>query len=412
MQPEYQPQQPSQARAFGIQPVQFIAGAYAAWLTVLTIAFHLQAENKVVQELALLAGAIPTILHGIFLPVDTRGNSTGMWFLWSFLTIFLLSYVLNEYSWEDLVNLFNVLFVFLIGFLIASSIDSTLVMRIAGTYALMMAPYLLWINLTGEYVWGRLHAGSQPNTWGLIALNVAIGAYALKNRLLQGACMAVVLMTMYNAQTRGSMVALVPVLLTFVYFWYVHEKKISISWKLVVTYLIIVVAFSVIAFYSDVILNDILRVNDPRRGLQSGATGRDKAWGEALGLWFNSPMFGVGFRKHEELMVFSAISAHNAYLAMLADTGFVGFLTYMIFLFVSLFSAMRSTSDPKFRLFLICVIVAYAFTGMFERRAINAGNSFSITFIFVCLTALRLAHERLRYDREAAGPPVMAPAGR
>ncbi|MGZ9033705.1 MAG: O-antigen ligase family protein [Rhodospirillales bacterium] len=368
------------------------------------------ADDEVILELALLAGAIPAILHCIFLPTDTRGNTQGMWFLWSFLTIFLLSYMLNDYGWEDLVNLFNVLFLFLIGILIASAIDSSLIARIAGIYAILMSPYLLWINLTGEYVWGRLHAGSQPNTWGLIALNVAIGAFALRNRLLQAACLAVVLMTIYNAQSRGSMVALVPVLFIFGYQWYVHERNVSISWKLLVTYLLVFAAFSAIAFYSDVIIDDILRLNDPRRGLQSGATGRDKAWAEAISLWFNAPLFGVGFRKHENLMVLSEISAHNAYLAMLADTGFVGFLAYMIFLGASFFSAMRATPDPKFRLFLVCVITAYAVTGMFERRAINAGNSFSITFIFVCLTAMRLAQERLRYDRETAGPPLMAPA--
>ena len=410
MQPVYEPQEPSQARSFGIQPVQFIAGAYALWLALLTVTFQSVADDEVILELALLAGAIPAILHCIFLPIDTRGNAQGMWFLWSFLTIFLLSYMLNDYGWEDLVNLFNVLFLFLIGILIASAIDSSLIARIAGIYAILMSPYLLWINLTGEYVWGRLHAGSQPNTWGLIALNVAIGAFALRNRLLQAACLAVVLMTMYNAQSRGSMVALVPVLFIFGYQWYVHERNVSISWKLLVTYLFVFAAFSAIAFYSDVIIDDILRLNDPRRGLQSGATGRDKAWAEAISLWFNAPLFGVGFRKHENLMVLSEISAHNAYLAMLADAGFVGFLAYMIFLGASFFSAMRATPDPKFRLFLVCVITAYAVTGMFERRAINAGNSFSITFIFVCLTAMRLAQERLRYDRETAGPPLMAPA--
>ena len=73
---------------------------------------------------------------------------------------------------------------------------------------------------------------------------------------------------------------------------------------------------------------------------------------------------------------------------------------------------MRALGSLSNRLFLVCVIVSYAFTGMFERRAINTGNGFSITFIFVCLTALRLAQERLRYDKEAAGPPLMAPAGR
>jgi O-antigen ligase len=412
MQPNYEPQPARQVRQFGILPIQFIAAAYALWLVVLTITFQTVPDNEVLLELALLSGALPAILHGIFLPVDTRGSAVGMWFLWTFLTIFLISYILNEYTWEDLVNLFNVMFVFLIGMLIASSLDHSLVARILGIYALLITPYLLWINLTGEYVWGRLHAGSQPNTWGLIALNAAVGAFALRSRWLQAACLAVVLMTMYNAQSRGSMVALVPVLLTFVYHWYVHERNASISSKMLVTYVLVIGVFCIFAFYADVIANNVLHLNDPRRGLQSGATGRDKAWFEALGLWYNSPMFGVGFRKHEDLMIFSALSAHNAYLAMLADTGFVGFLAYMIFLVTSFFAAMRSTSDPKLRLFLVCVIVAYAFTGMFERRAINTGNGFSITFIFVCLTALRLAQERLRYDREAAGPPLMAPAGR
>ena len=412
MQPSYEPQPTRHVRKFGVLPVQFIAGAYALWLAVLTVAFQAFPDNAVMLELALLSGALPAILHGIFLPVDTRGSATGMWFLWTFLTIFLISYLLNEYTWEDLINLFNVMFVFLIGILIASSLDHTLIARILGIYALLISPYLLWINLTGEYVWGRLHAGSQPNLWGLIALNVAVGAFALRSRLLQAACLVVVLMTMYNAQSRGSMVALVPVMLTFAYHWYVYERNASISSKLLVTYLLVVGVFCILAFYSDVIANNVLRLNDPRRGLQSGATGRDEAWVEALGLWFNSPMFGVGFRKHEDLMIFTALSAHNAYLAMLADTGFVGFLAYMIFLVTSLFAAMRSTSDPKLRLFLVCIIVSYAFTGMFERRAINTGNGFSITFIFVCLTALRLAQERLRYDKEAAGPPLMAPAGR
>jgi O-antigen ligase len=412
MQPSYEPQPSWQVRRFGILPVQFIAGAYALWLAVLTITFQTLPDNAVVLELALLSGALPAVLHGIFLPVDTRGNATGMWFLWAFLTIFLISYLVNEYTWEDLVNLFNVMFVFLIGILIASSLDQSLVARILGIYAVLVSPYLLWINLTGEYVWGRLHAGSQPNTWGLIALNVAVGAFALRSRLLQAACLGVVLFTMYNAQSRGSMVALVPVLVTFVYYWYVHERGVPLSRKMVTAYLLAIGAFVVFAFYSDVIANNVLYLNDPRRGMQSGATGRDKAWAEALGLWFNSPMFGVGFRKHEDLMVMSALSAHNAYLAMLADTGFVGFLAYMLFLGTSFFAALRVTSDAKLRLFLVCVIVSYAFTGMFERRAINTGNGFSITFIFVCLTALRLAQERLRYDKEAAGPPLMAPAGR
>lgn len=408
MQPGFEAQEPSQLHSSGTKRVQLIAIAYGAWLFTLSVAFHLQADNKILLELLLLAGAVPALLHCIFLPMDTRGNAPGMWFLWIFLVIFFLSYMVNPFTWEDLVNLFNVLFVFLIGILIASSTDTSLIGRIAGAYAVMLTPYLLYINLTGERIWGRLHAGSQPNLWGLLSVNVAIGAFALRSRLLQAGCMVIAIMTLYNAQARGSMAALIPILFVYTYHWYIHEKNIDISWKLVVTYLLFVVVFCFVAFYSDIIVNDILRLNDPYRGLQSGATGRDEAWAEALGLWFNSPLLGVGFRKHEDLMVLTDLSSHNAYIAMLADTGFVGFLAYMAFLIGSLIAAVRGITDNKLRLFLVGVIISYAFAGMFERRAINVGNSFSITFLFVCLTALRLSKQRMIYDSRSEVPPAAA----
>lgn len=406
-QPQPQPQ-PKSEEAVGARRLEIIAILYGVWMVALSVAFHLQAENKILLEAVLLTGAIPASLHAILLPIDTRGNAPGMWFLWAFLSIFLVSYMLNECTWEDLVNLFNVLFIFIIGVLIASSTDPRLIMRIAAAYAVLLSPYLLYVNITGEYVWGRLHAGSQPNLWGLLAVSVAIGSFALRSRVLQAACIGVALLTLYNAQARGSMVATVPILFMFVYHWYVHEKNVDVSWKMIMAYALIVFAFCVGAFYSDVLVNDIMRLNDPYRGLQSGATGRDEAWAEALNLWYNSPLFGVGFRKHEALMIFTDLSSHNAYIAMLADTGFVGFVVYMAFLISSFIAAVRGIADPKLRLFVIAVIISYAFAGMFERRAINVGNAFSIMFIFVCLLSLRLATQRARYAAEA---PQVAPIG-
>lgn len=403
------PEQPFRL-PFGIEPVQFVAVAYALWLAALSILFLQESGNKIFLELVLLSGSIPALLHALFLPVDTRGNAPGLWFMWAFLVIFLASYLVNDFTWEDLVNVFNVLFIFLIGIMVASTLDTSLIPRIAGAYALIMAPYLLYINLTGERVWGRLSAGTQPNVWGLYALTVAIGAFALNRRILQFGCLAVTFLTMYNAQTRGSMFALLPVLFIFVYHWYAYEKKIDFTWKMLATYVGIVAAFCVVAFYADVIINDILHLNDPHRGLGTGATGRDEAWGEALRLWYGSPFLGVGFRKHEALMVFTDLSAHNAYLAMLADTGFIGFLTYMAFLTASIICAFRSVSDNKLRLFFIAAILAYSFTGMFERRAINVGNSFSITFIFCCLFVLRQGWLNRGVQRSAA--PVTAPTVR
>lgn len=400
----YQPPEPPVELPFGIEPVQFIATTYGLWLFALTIIFHAQPENKILLEVVLLSGAGPALLQALFLPNDTRGNNVGLWFMWAFLVIFLASYLVNGCTWEDLVNLFNVMFVFLLGMIIVSARDTSLITRIIGTYALMTVPFLIYINMYGERVWGRLHAGAQPNVWGLISLNVAVGAFALNRRLLQIFVMAVVLLTMYNAQTRGSMVALMPILFIFAYHWYAYEKRIDFTWKMLVTYLAIAFAFCLVAFYADFFLNEVMRVNDPNRGLASGATGRDEAWGEALGLWFNHPLLGVGFRKHEDLMVFTDLSAHNAYIAMLADTGLVGFLTYMAFLTASIICAWRSIEDPKLRLFICAAIISYAFAGMFERRAINVGNTYSLTFIFSCLFALRMAQVRVRERTESTTP--------
>lgn len=410
LQPGFEPQEEPLRRAWlGVEPIRFVAAAYALWFVALNVTFHLQPLNKVLLEAVLLTGAIPAMLHGMFLRIDTRNNAPGWWFLWVFLVTFLLSYMLNKFGWEDLINLFNVLFVFLIGILVSSTVDRRLISKIAASFAVLFSPYLLYVNLTGEYVWGRLVAGSQPNVWGLLSVNIAVGAFALKSRLLQVACLSVALMTLYNAEARGSMMATIPILCVFLYHWYAHQRKVDVASKWIVTYVLIVIAFSIVAFYSDVIINDILRLNDPYRGLQSGATGRNEAWSEALRLWFNSPMFGVGFRKHEEYMVFSVLSAHNAYLAMLADTGFVGFLAYMAFLIGSLVAAVRGVTDDRLRMFLVAVIASYAVAGLFERRAINTGNSFSILFIFACLLALRLAWEKHRSRAESKVASVAAP---
>lgn len=409
----YEPPEQPVDLPFGIEPVQFVAFFYGAWLFALSFFFHWQPDNKVLLEFVLLSGVAPAGLQCLFLPLDTRGNSPGMWFLWAFLVIFLASYFMNmdTFVWEDVANLFNVMFVFVLGMILISSRDTSLLPRAIGIYALMMVPFLVYINMYGERVWGRLHGGAQPNVWGLLSLNVAIGAFALKRRLLQIGVMAVVLLTMYNAQTRGSMVALMPTLFVFVYQWYAYEKKIDLTWKMIVTYLAIAFVFFVVAYYSDFFINEVLRLNDPHRGLDSGATGRDEAWGEALGLWFNHPFFGVGFRKHEDLMIFTDLSSHNAYIAMLADTGFIGFLTYMAFLIGSFLCALRCIEDPKLRLFVCGAIVSYSFAGMFERRAINVGNSFSLTFIFCCLLALRLAQLRMRERAAAAQPTGASVAG-
>src|SRR6185312_13334413 len=114
--------------------------------------------------------------------------------------------------------------------------------------------------------------------------------------------------------------------------------------------------------------------------------GRDILWRDAFNLWLKSPFFGVGFRLHERFLPFHS-STHNAYLAMLADMGIFGLLWYLALL-VGAGLAAFSISDAKTRDLAIAMIVGYAVVGLFERRAVNAGNPVSILFMVTCFFSL------------------------
>lgn len=397
--------EPARARlgAALMSKTQVVAIAYGGWLFLFSILFHKFGENKVVLEVALLLGVVPALMHCLLLDIDTRGMAPGMWFLWAFMLIFIAGYMVNGCEWTDLVNILNVSFVFTIGIIIASSSDTSLLPRLCGAYAVMLSPYLIYVSLFGIYVWGRLMDGLEPNLWGLFAVSVAVGSFALKSRILSAFCWLALLMITYAAQARGSMLSLTPLICIVGYYWYKYERNIDVSWKMLLTIIVLGCVFIILAAYPDILIDKILRLHDSRRGVGSGATGRSEAWIEASRLFFNAPLLGVGFRKHEQLMVFTLLSSHNAYLAMLADTGFLGFLVYIGFLLSSALSALRGVGEPKLRLFLLGVILSYCVAGLFERRAINVGNPLSIIFIFACLQSLQLARFALKFKSSHPG---------
>lgn len=395
-----------------IASVPLVAYTYAAWLFALTLVGTQPNASKVLSEIVLVAGVVPAVLQATLLPADTRGNAPGIWFAWAFVTLFLASYLVNESNWADLVNVFNVVFVFTLGLLVASCTEQSLIARITAAYAVMTSVYLLYVNTFGSYKWGRLTGGVAANMWGFIALNVAAGAFCLKSRLLALACWAVVVATLYNAQARGSMLAAAPYAVAGAYYLYVYERRLDASWKAIGVVAMLLAVIVVLATNIDFLLNNIMRLDDPYRGLASGATKRDEAWVEALGLWAEHPLLGVGYRNHELYMRFTGLNAHNAQISMLADTGILGLILYMGFLVAAFFAALRGIADPVLRLFAAAVIASYALAGLFERRAINAGNAYSITFTFVCLFAFRHAYFPTAGRTTPAPLPVQAELAR
>src|SRR5262249_33853758 len=103
----------------------------------------------------------------------------------------------------------------------------------------------------------------------------------------------------------------------------------------------------------DNVASNVFKVDDPRRGVDSGFTGRTELWEETFNVWERSPLLGVGFHQHELMM--NSLGAHNAYLAMLADTGIIGLSLYVGLLGWAFIAGLGMSDRPSLRLVLATV---------------------------------------------------------
>jgi O-antigen ligase len=194
-------------------------------------------------------------------------------------------------------------------------------------------------------------------------------------------------LTIYDSSARGSLVALAAGMLLVTVFAVqkAREPQTKVALAVLVVLLGTCTLFpSYVGNTTMAVANDLLKLDDPTRGVGQGFTGRDVIWAETFDIWLRAPVLGVGFRQHEK---FLHVAGHNAYLAMLADTGLVGFIAYMWLLGLAFVSSARSKARLT-RGFVAPLLIAYAVLGLFERRAINVGNPLGVLFLLCCFYAL------------------------
>jgi O-antigen ligase len=93
------------------------------------------------------------------------------------------------------------------------------------------------------------------------------------------------------------------------------------------------------------LLDGLLSLSDPERGLGSGFTGRTNYWSDGWAAFCSRPLVGYGFRTRtrivEAAVSLEEINAHNGYLNMLLDVGVVGTMPLIGGLVVSLWGFSR-----------------------------------------------------------------------
>ena len=383
-----------------------------------------------------MGGVIPALCQILFLGIDWRGLVAPARIWLALILVIVVSYVVNAMdpqmaprpddnlaipaAWVPIVYTLNVVFIVAIATLVASCPERRLLRSIAGMFCVPAAAFLVYVDLTGTMLWGRLVANDlQPNVWGLVSLNVCIAALARKPGPIAVATFMAGVVTMLQASSREHMLALVIALLvaSVLYLREINTPRLVMilagSCVVPVTAALVLDPYILDAIHY--IGADVLLLNSASRGINSGFTGRADIWAATVELWMRHPFFGVGFRQHE-LFLEGGMPAHNAYLAMLADTGFFGLVVYLVLLVRSLVASW-GIEDTRTRRFVILVLVTYIVIGFFDRRAINGGNPYSLFFLMCCSVALadqslrkaaKLAVKPVAWD-DAAGPAIGSP---
>lgn len=240
--------------------------------------------------------------------------------------------------------------------------------------------------LLGEYTYGRLSSRAGPNYWGMVATIGFALSPAVSTKSRRYALMAISWSTLILTSARGAMVATVAsacVMLVVLICRSDSRKRVRIYSAALCGLLILPLVFPVIA-------DKILNINDPRRGLNSGFTGRDDAWRQALQLFIDNPLTGVGYRSHEEYITV-ATSSHQAYLAILAELGGFGLIVFLVIVigaFAREFTRALLTGDRS-SIASSAFLASFLVIGLTENFALAMGLPMPMAMLFIAAFAWR-----------------------
>jgi len=203
---------------------------------------------------------------------------------------------------------------------------------------------------------------------------------------------------LFMTQTRGVIVPAVFLGAALLLIYAVQHRKGMITGVLLIMF------FSVITFLGNEIFRDrinqsLVELNAISKGDKSGSMGlRMQMWASSVGIWSESPIFGVGnshkeilSRMHDEgeisdeLIDFAPSHYHNQYLDILIKKGVVGLVLFLMTIVV-LCQVVMYTKHEVVRFGVGSAILLYLLSGLSDvpfRHPSSLYLFFSIILIFV-----------------------------
>jgi O-Antigen ligase len=348
-------------------------------------------DDKYTYVMTLLALVFPILA---FLRNATM-NGILMRGMLAFLLIFtcplILSIVINiiHYSYIDFMTCAVritalVMFVTLIT-TIEMNVQAHRILRLALlTVSCSLALLFVFASIvTPVWYWGRLAPnGMQPNWWGEVLFVVVFGGAFASSLVLRYGLWALALVALFLVQSRGSLLAAL-FLITAITLAGMRSRTviaIAVACTIGVTLDVFVFDTRLSSAVGDFVADDVLLLNDPYRGLGTGASGRDITLDFGLELFVEHPLAGVGFGRSGDLASeVGGKSIHNGYLALLADLGAPLFAIPAI---IMIGAAWLSVARKDWESFGMIVSFMFGFL-LWSPRAINMSLPTMLFWAFV-----------------------------
>src|SRR4051794_1470599 len=319
--------------------MQIIIGLlYGMWLASFPVVEFFTAPQSEAKSNAgllmacIVAGAVPVALQAFLYGPPPLGRlRKAIGYIAAFLVINIASSAQSSLlsNWSFVSYPLVLAFSMAVTALMYTERNERMLLLAMGLYGAVACGVMAIVIHDGDFVWGRLYGRANPNYWGLIALSAGLCGFCLRPLALRIGVIGFSMTVLYLASSRGSILAFVGAVL------YLAGMSIMAPGGIRVRTLLMGLAGTIVAgslsfglaepairFVSD----DVLLLNDPYRGVNSGFSGRSEAWELSLNLLAAAPVLGYGYRQHEKLIAAESTvlgagnSTHNAYLAVLLDT--------------------------------------------------------------------------------------------
>lgn len=255
------------------------------------------------------------------------------------------------------------------------------VVKFAGIFLLFLMAIQLFLYGV-DMGSGREVGNFEPNQFAILGLcSIALIFFSIKNIYIRILSLLIALFMIVATVSRGAMIVSLIFISTYTFIFSISNY----TYRILFNYLSIFIIFSLTIFFLNYqYFNDLLyelfffyEITSSGRGFDSGFTGRDVLWINALDQFTLHPLLGSGLRNFD-------LRSHSTYILLIVETGILGLLSFSLFLLNILFQGIKIVQqkyDDKINV-SFSFILSMCFLGFIEKSVLlfTMPNSLLIFF--------------------------------